>query len=121
MQILEQKQDVRAALKRLVATSNKPGLDGCLPETMPAGVLLTPYLRSLQQALLPFQVCVPLLSLLESVLQEQTAPYTSLSRMFATGGVTSPVPLNQDQLVYGILYHPYPELNWSAQNCSDAS
>lgn len=56
MQILEQKEDVRSALKRLAATSNKPGLDGGLPETLPAGVLLTPYMQSLQRALLPFQV-----------------------------------------------------------------
>ena len=56
VQVLEQTEDVRSALKRLAAISNKPGLDGCLPETMPAGVLLTPYLQSLQLALLPFQV-----------------------------------------------------------------
>ena len=55
-QVLEQKDDIRGALKRMAATSNKLGLDGGLPETMPAGMLMTPYMQSLHQALLPFQV-----------------------------------------------------------------
>ena len=64
--MVEQKEDVRGALKRRAATSNKPGLDGGLPETMPAGVLLTPYMQSLQQALLPFQVLASFIALLKA-------------------------------------------------------
>ena len=67
MQLLEQSADVRAALKRVAATSNKPGPDACLPETMPAGALLTPYLQSLQRALVPFQVGAPFVSLLSAL------------------------------------------------------
>ena len=57
VQMFKQKEPVKAALKRLSAASNKPGLSERLPETLPAGVLCTPYMQSLQQALLPFQVC----------------------------------------------------------------
>lgn len=44
-------------MRRMSAACDKQGPDGALPETMPAGVLSTPYMQALQLALLPFQVC----------------------------------------------------------------
>ena len=56
LQIAESKEPFRAAIKKLSATSNKIGPTARLPETLPAGAVSTPYMQSLQAALLPFQV-----------------------------------------------------------------
>ena len=56
LQIAGLKEPFRTAIKKLSATSNKDGVIGRLPETLPAGALSTPYMQDLQAALLPFQV-----------------------------------------------------------------
>ena len=56
LQIAASKEPLRAAIKKLSAISNKIEPIARLPETLPAGVLSTPYMQSLQAALLPFQV-----------------------------------------------------------------
>ena len=71
VQVIEQKEQVRAAMKAMAATSNKAGQLDCLPETMPP-LLFTPYMQSLQQPLLTLQVTAPFHFCSRSILSHDT-------------------------------------------------